>query len=264
MIQIIIIPVPEMAHVRKLKLSFGRVQMMRRITSLVIGMILIGLCLTACNRTISATKKSAGTPVPPTLDELSMTRTAIAGPIIATLTAAELTPAAVGQKTPVAPTVITTTTPATLVATVQVVTGAPTKTPVKATATVKVPVAPQKPAVIQPVVGLPEVYRLQRGEFPFCLARRFNIDPGQLMWVNGFCYGQAFYAGQPIFIPDNPLPFPGRRALRLHPATYRVRPGDTIFKIACFFGDVDPIYLAQFNGLTPPYRLQYGQILNIP
>ena len=113
-------------------------------------------------------------------------------------------------------------------------------------------------------MALPEVYWLNRGEFPFCLARRFNIDPGQLMWVNGFCPGQIFYAGQGIIIPNNPLPYRGRRALHLHPASYRVRPGDTIYKIACFFGDVDPLYLAQVNGLTPPFRLQAGQILNIP
>jgi LysM repeat protein len=221
-------------------------------------LVLLGLCLTACNRPISATKKISATPVPPTLDELSKTRTAIAGSIIATLTAAELTPAVQTQKTTVAPTVVAPTTPATPIATVKIVTVVPVTPAVKATA------VPQHPAVIQPVAALPEIYWLHRGEFPFCLARRFNIDPGQLMWVNGFCYGQVFYPGQGVIIPDNPLPFRGRRALHLHPATYRVGPGDTIYRIACFFGDVDPISLAQFNGLTPPYRLHVGQILNIP
>jgi len=228
---------------------------MRRITPFVTGIILLGLCLAACNRPISVTKRSSATPVPPTLDELSMTRTAIAGPIIATLTAAELTPASLTQKTPVVPTIETPTTP---VVTVEVVTVVPVTPAVKAT------VATQKPAAVQPVTILPDVYRLQSGEFPACLARRFNIDLGQLMWVNGFCCRQIFYPGQGVIIPDNPLPFRGGRALHLHPATYRVCPGDTIYKVACFFGDVDPIYLAQFNGLTPPYRLHAGQILDIP
>jgi hypothetical protein len=258
MIRIIIIPVPQISQAKKREQSFGRVQMMRRLTPLVIAIILLGLCLVACNRTISTVKRSSATPVSPTLDELSMTRTAIAGPIIATLTAAELKPTSVPQKTAVVPTGVEPTKPATPLATVKVVTVVPVTPPVKVT------IAPQKPVLSKPAVILPEVYFLHRGEFPFCLARRFNIDPGQLMWVNGFCYGQVFYSGQGVIIPDNPLPFPGRRALRLHPAAYRVRPGDTIYKIACFFGDVDPIYLAQFNGLTPPYRLQYGQILNIP
>lgn len=199
-----------------------------------------------------------------------MTRTAIAGPIIATLTAGEVTPAPQTLKTTVAPTVetpttaitsitpTTPTTPATPVAATQAVTVAPVTKVVKASAT-------QKPvAVQQPVMALPDIYWLQRGEFPFCIARRFNIDPGQLMWVNGFCPGQIFYAGQGIIIPKNPLPYRGRRALYPHPVSYRVRPGDTIFRIACLFGDVDPLYLAQVNGLTPPFRLQAGQTLNIP
>lgn len=235
--------------------------MMRRMTPVLAGIILFGLCLAACNRPILVTKRSSATPVTPTLEELSMTRTAIAGPIIATLTAAEITPAPQTLKTTVAPTVeppTATLTPTTAVATTPVVTVAPVTKVVKATAT-------QKPVVVQqPVMALPEIYWLQRGEYPFCIARRFNIDAGQLMWVNGFCPGQIFFAGQGIIIPKNPLPYRGRRALYPHPVSYRVRPGDTIFRIACLFGDVDPLYLAQVNGLTAPYRLKVGQILNIP
>jgi len=232
--------------------------MIRRILPFMAGIIMFGLCLAACNRPISGTKQSSASPVPPTLDELSMTRTAIAGPIIATLTAAELTPVSQTQKTTVVPPDETPTTPALPVVTVEVVTPTPVTPAVKATVTT------QKPVVVKSETILPKVYWLQKGEFPFCLARRFNIDPGQLMCVNGFCNGLAFYPGQSVIIPDNPLPFPGRRALHLHPATYRVCPGDSIYKIACFFGDLDPIYLAQFNGLTSPYRLRAGQILNIP
>ena len=124
---------------------------MKRITPVVAGIILFGLCLAACNRPIIVTKRSSATPVPATLDELSMTRTAIAGPIIATLTAAEVTPAPQTLKTTVAPTVETPTlpiTPTTLtvattaVATTPVVTVAPVTKVVKATAT-------QKPVVVK-------------------------------------------------------------------------------------------------------------------
>jgi LysM repeat protein len=235
--------------------------MMRRITPFMAGTILFGLCLAACNRPVLVTKRSSAMPVPPTLAELSMTRTAIAGPIIATLTAVGSTSAPQVLQTTAAPTVetpATPTTPVTPVVTTQVVTVAPVTQVVKTTVT-------QKPVVVQqPVPALPQIYWLQRGEFPFCIARRFNIDPGQLMWVNGFCPGQIFYAGQGIIIPNNPLPYRGRRAFHIHPATYQVRPGDTIFKIACFFGDVDPLYLAQVNELAAPFRLRVGQILNIP
>jgi hypothetical protein len=110
----------------------------------------------------------------------------------------------------------------------------------------------------------PEVYYLHRGEFPWCLARRFDVNPRQLMRVNGFYYGQIFYPGQAIFFPLNPQPFPGNRALRPHPSTYWVGYRETIYSIACYYGDVDPIYLAEVNGIAPPYRLTPGQVLQVP
>jgi LysM repeat protein len=110
----------------------------------------------------------------------------------------------------------------------------------------------------------PQVYTLHRGEFPWCLARRFDVNPRQLLAVNGFYVWQIFYTGQQVYFPNNPMPFPGRRALRPHPASYRVAPGNTIYSIACFFGDVDPIYMAEINGISPPYRLTAGQVLSIP
>ncbi len=232
--------------------------MIRRMSTPLTVIVVLGLFLGACNRTISTSKKASATPIAPTLDELSLTRTAIAGPIIATLTAAELTPASQALETVVAPTAVIPMTPVTPIPTLQTVTVVPTAPPVKKA------VAPQQPIAAQPVLALPDVYRLNPGEFPFCIARRYNINPNQLMCLNGLCYGQIFYVGQALVIPRNPLPFPGPRALHPHPATWQVRPGDSVFKIACFIGDVDPYYLAQVNGLTPPFRLQIGQILNIP
>jgi LysM repeat protein len=228
--------------------------MMRKITPVLLGLLVIGLGLSACNRPITSVKKGSATPVPPTLDELSQTRTSIAGPIMATLTAANTNPLPGAQQT--AQTALST--QATTAPTSQVVTVAP------ASPVVKVPATKQKPVSVQQMAALPEFYKLHRGEFPFCLARRFNIDPRQLMCVNGFWPGQVFYAGQVIVFPANPQPYMGRRALWPHPVNYKVRPGDTIYTIACLFGDVDPINLAQVNGLAAPYRLRVGQTLNIP
>lgn len=118
--------------------------------------------------------------------------------------------------------------------------------------------------ILQPILAIPATYQLQKGEFPWCIARRYDLDPRQLMRVNGFYFGQIFYPGQIILFPLHPRPFPGVRALRPHPALYTVRPGDTLNKIACWFGDVDPLFIAQVNGLTPPYHLRSGQVLNIP
>jgi len=163
-------------------------------------------------------------------------------------------------------------------------------TPIEATATVEStqPATPEpeplftaespKPAattrggMVTPTVGelglskleIPEVYILHQGEFPWCLGRRFDIDPRQIMGLNGFFPWQTFRAGQPVVLPQNPFPFPGPRALYPHPACYQVGVGETIYSIACFFGDVDPLQLAAANGLKPPYRLYVGQTLNIP
>jgi LysM repeat protein len=40
--------------------------------------------------------------------------------------------------------------------------------------------------------------------------------------------------------------------------------GDTIYTIACAFGDVDPNAIIVVNGLESPYTLTPGQVLQIP
>ena len=65
-------------------------------------------------------------------------------------------------------------------------------------------------------------------------------------------------------IPQNGRPFPAQRALKPHPTTYVVQGGETIYEIACDFGDVDPRAIAQANNLTDPYTIHDGQTLTIP
>jgi LysM repeat protein len=84
------------------------------------------------------------------------------------------------------------------------------------------------------------------------------------MAINGFWPWQIFYTGQELVIPQSGWTWPGNRALIPHPAQYVVGWNDTIYSVACFFGDVDPEALAAANGLQPPYRLQIGQVLNVP
>ncbi len=122
----------------------------------------------------------------------------------------------------------------------------------------------ENPSAGEFVTGAPDVYYLHKGEFPWCLARRYNIDPRQLMSFNGFFQGQVFYAGQPVYFPWNPFPFPGQRALRPHPDTHTVWHRETIYSIACYYGDIDPIELASLNGIIAPYRLTAGQVLLLP
>jgi LysM repeat protein len=73
-----------------------------------------------------------------------------------------------------------------------------------------------------------------------------------------------FDPGLVLKIPQSSKPFPAARALKAHPTTYTVGGDETIYSIACKFGDVDPMAIAAANGLTAPYTLKLGQVLNIP
>ncbi|NPA26467.1 MAG: LysM peptidoglycan-binding domain-containing protein [Chloroflexi bacterium] len=115
---------------------------------------------------------------------------------------------------------------------------------------------------------VPERYTLHWGEHPFCLARRFNIHPDDLLRANGLVRGQVVYPGQTLVIPKNARPFTDfapERARRPHPTTYTVRPGDTLYSIACYFGDVWPEDIARENGLPlTDEPLTPGTQLRIP
>jgi len=110
----------------------------------------------------------------------------------------------------------------------------------------------------------PQTYTIQKGEFPYCLARRFNVSITSLLNINGLGMNSPISAGQTLKIPQDGVPFDGQRSLLAHPTTYTVKAGDTIYSIACAFGDVDPIYLAQVNNLKPPYEVKAGTVLQVP
>jgi LysM repeat protein len=113
------------------------------------------------------------------------------------------------------------------------------------------------------VVARPFTYTLQAGEYPYCIARRFNLNPDDLLALNGLTNGQLFQPGLTLKIPTTGT-FPGPRALRNHPTTYVVVADDTIYKIGCYYGDVDPLTIASVNKLVAPYKLTIGQSLTLP
>jgi LysM repeat protein len=224
-------------------------------------LMLISLTLSACNKPYSQVAATF-TPVPqsnlfasaqPTnMDEVKVfaTGSAIAqqlttspgAPVASTATLAPgVTP----------PAVTATNTPAvavnpTATATLAVVANAPSATPI-------------------PAGSRPGTYTLQNGEFPFCIARRFNINPDDLLAANGLASGDLYYAGQVLKIPQSGGAFPGDRMLRSHPASYTVSTSDeTVYSIACAFGDVDPALIAQKNGISVGTALTAGQALSIP
>ena len=114
-----------------------------------------------------------------------------------------------------------------------------------------------------PVGSRPATYTLQEGEFVYCLARRFDVDPAQILSLNGLAEGTTIYPGTVLKIPQSGS-FPGARALRNHPTTYTAAAGETLYGVACKFGDVSPDAIATTNGLSVGATLTTGQQLSIP
>ena len=111
--------------------------------------------------------------------------------------------------------------------------------------------------------GVPATYTIQQDEFPFCIARRFDLNAGDLLAINGLNLDSYVVPGFVLTLPQNSS-FVGERALRAHPTEYTVQAGDTIGKIACSFGDVNPYDIYAVNGLEQGSALTVGQVLRIP
>jgi LysM repeat protein len=119
-----------------------------------------------------------------------------------------------------------------------------------------------------PVGSKPATYTLRSGEFPYCFARRFNVDPDELLSINGMSPAEAesLSTGTVLTIPQSGS-FPGDRSLHDHPATFVVGTTyatDTVYGVACYYGDIDPSAIAQKNGISVDAKLTAGQSLSIP
>jgi len=134
------------------------------------------------------------------------------------------------------------------------------------TATQAVAVAPTSTSA--PSGSKPQTYVLKSGEFPFCIARRFNVDPDQLLAASGLTSAQAnnLSAGTVLTIPQSGS-FPGDRSWHDHPATFTVGTTyntNTVYGVACYYGDIEPSVIAQKNNISVDATLTAGQTLNIP
>lgn len=119
----------------------------------------------------------------------------------------------------------------------------------------------------EPVVyeyAIPDSYTLHEGEFIYCIARRFNIHPEDLEVYNGYESGTLLYPGDTLQIPSGSRAWVGDRALQYHPSNYTVVYGDTLYSIACLYGDVDPRAIAAANDLDIDQVLTPGTVLQIP
>lgn len=168
------------------------------------------------------------------------------------------TPQAVTTGTVITPQVVGSVTPATPAPAIS--------TPTNAAASISTPTVSVAAATAVPSGVRPVSYTLQNGEFPYCIARRFNVDPDELLALSGLTLTQAnnLASGTVLKIPQSGA-FPGPRALATHPTTYTVASSDeTIYGVACKYGDVDPASIATANGISVSASLTTGQQLKIP
>jgi len=135
--------------------------------------------------------------------------------------------------------------------------GVPTSPPI-ATA------VPTKAPIVIPTLTRPQTYTIQSGEWPICIARRYNLDLTGLLEANNLSMNSSPDPGTVLNIPQSGTWTSGDRALKAHPTDYRVTAGDTINSIACEFGDVDPMGIAAVNQLQSPYTLTAGTTIKIP
>ena len=213
---------------------------MKKKIAVIILIIILSLTLTACNRSLSKPPAAA----PPTAEPVSEEPFTIEEPDTESKDPAIATPTSSDPANPAQPTAVH-------------------DSPVETSAPTVAPIPTMVPVIVDtPVV--PVSYVLQQGEFPYCLARRFNVDPNTLLSVNGLSQDAWVSPGTTLSIPTGSTWSGAPRERMPHPTTYTVKSGDTIYSIACAFGDVFPEGIAQANNMQSPYALTVGQTLQIP
>ena len=123
---------------------------------------------------------------------------------------------------------------------------------------------PPTEVVAVPTLTRPAEYTLKEGEYIFCIARRFDLNPDDLLEINGLGPNDLLSPGTVLQIPQTGT-WEGEGRVRIpHPTGHAVEAGETIYSIACDYGDVSPEAIIAVNGLEEPYDLTVGQMLNIP
>jgi LysM repeat protein len=118
--------------------------------------------------------------------------------------------------------------------------------------------------VVLPTRTRPETYTIQKGEWPICIARRFDLNLADFFNLNGLTMDSRPSEGTSLKIPQTGTWNSGPKSLQTHPTDYTVRSGDTVYSIGCYFGDVNPQDIIELNGLQSPYTLTVGTVLKIP
>ena len=149
-----------------------------------------------------------------------------------------------------------------------------TPTPELATATPTLTSTPEGPSPTgggpssTPTATLPASqsgqYTVQPGEWVYSIAKKFAVDPDELIRLNNLQHPYVLQPGQVLTIPVPATPSSDPTLTPLAGGTtYVVQPGEWVYSIARKFG-VDPLRLIELNNLAYPYVIYPGQILNIP
>ncbi|NDJ60616.1 MAG: LysM peptidoglycan-binding domain-containing protein [Chloroflexi bacterium] len=123
--------------------------------------------------------------------------------------------------------------------------------------TLTIPAASPPPATptATPIAGTPP-YTIQRGDTLGALADRFATTLSALTRANIILNSNLIFAGDLLQIVDADTP------LQV-PAEYQVRAGDTLTRIARFFGTT-PDEIATANSIVNPNLILSGQNLTLP
>lgn len=130
----------------------------------------------------------------------------------------------------------------------------------EATATPK-PASASSSSQSIPTLARPTTYAIQKGEFPWCIARRFDIDVSKLLALNPGPYGVGYVLKIPA--SGNWNSANGDRHLHDH-VNYTVKSTDSVYTIACYFGDVSPEGILAANNLSSAADVKTGMTLKIP
>jgi LysM repeat protein len=235
-------------------------------------LVISSVLISACTQSLSAAPAATATLLPPELfvsplpsveNPMAMIEEFAKQTSVAQTTVANggtpATPQPVVVGTVITPQAGTTTVIPPTAAVPSTPTNAVAGTPAPSTPTPSVPNATSVPPGVRP-----PTYTLQNGEFPYCIARRFNVDPDALLSASGLTSPDLYYSGLTLTIPQSGA-FPGSRMLASHPTTYSVLSGDeTVYSVACKFGDIDPATIASANSISVSAKLTAGQKLQIP
>ncbi len=124
----------------------------------------------------------------------------------------------------------------------------------------------------------PTSYTVLSGEWVYSIARKFGLDPQEIIDLNGLVAPYALTPGQSLKLPGDcpsgttpvvvatvtpggPTVTPGGTIAA--GTVYYVQAGEWVYSIARKFG-VDPQAIIDTNNLAAPYTLSVGQKLIIP